>query len=362
MTVLVGGGAGYIGSHTVVSLCEAGHEVVVVDNFVNSSPKAIDAASRIVGHEITLVEADLCDRRTIGEVIKRHNITDVVHFGAHKAVGESVDEPLKYYRNNLCAVLGTIEAMVDQGVERLVFSSSCAVYGQPETLPVVETVPLAPTSPYGRTKLMAEQIIGDVCAKGDIGAISLRYFNPIGAHPSGLIGEDNRGQATNLVPAVLQVASGHRDCVEVFGDNYQTPDGTGVRDFIHVVDLAEAHLSALDALRQWQKTGASFGLMEHGQARQAQLSEEIDGGLSGQTAINVGAGRGFSVLEVIRAAEDACKKRIPIQVRERRPGDVAQIWASTELAKRMLGWQVQRGLDEMLEDHWRWHSQNPNGY
>ena len=248
MAVLVTGGAGYIGSHTAVALHDAGHEVVIVDNFSNSSPSAVDAIRALTTPEIAFVETDLLDHDAVGGVFAQHEITEVVHFAAHKAVAESVDEPLKYYRNNLGSLLGVLEAMLDHGVDKLVHSSSCTVYGQPEVLPVTESAPVGAASPYGWTKLMSEQIISDVCAVRPLAAIMLRYFNPVGAHASGTLGEDPNDIPNNLVPLVMQVACGRRASLPVFGDDYDTPDGSGVRDYIHVVDLAEAHVAALDVL------------------------------------------------------------------------------------------------------------------
>lgn len=335
MAVLVTGGAGYIGSHTAVALGDTGRDVVIVDNFVNSSPRAVEAVRALTDAEVVLVEADLCDSDAVRGILASHPITEVVHFAAHKAVAESVDEPLAYYRNNLDSLIGLLQAMHDRGVRRLVHSSSCTVYGQPEVLPVEESAPVAAESPYGRTKLMCEQIISDACAVLPMEAMMLRYFNPVGAHPSGTLGEDPDGIPNNLVPLVMEVASGRRASLQVFGGDYDTVDGSGVRDYIHVMDLAEAHVAALDALA---------------------------GGRRGAVAVNVGTGAGTSVLELVEAARRATGAAIPYEVCERRAGDVAKTWAATDLATELLGWQATRGIDDMMRDHWRWHCQNPHGY
>lgn len=335
MPVLVTGGAGYIGSHTAVALGESGRDVVIVDNFANSSPRAVEAVRALSAAEVALVEADLCDGDAVRRVFARHPITEVVHFAAHKAVAESVDEPLEYYRNNLDSLLGLLEAMLDSGVRRLVHSSSCTVYGQPEVLPVSESAPVGAESPYGWTKLMSEQIITDVCAVRPMDAMMLRYFNPVGAHPSGTLGEDPNDTPNNLVPLVMEVASGRRATLQVFGGDYDTVDGSGVRDYIHVVDLAGAHVAALDVLA---------------------------GGYQGAVAVNVGTGTGTSVLELIEAARRATGAAIPYEVCERRTGDIAKTWAATDLAAELLGWQPTRDVDDMMADHWRWQCQNPDGY
>ncbi len=335
MAVLVTGGAGYIGSHTAVALHEAGRDVVIVDNFGNSAPSAVDAIRALTAPEISFVETDLLDGDGVRKVFEQHEITEVVHFAAHKAVAESVQEPVEYYRNNLGSLLGVVEAMLEHGVDKLVHSSSCTVYGQPEVLPVTESAPVGATSPYGWTKLMSEQIISDVCAARPLASIMLRYFNPVGAHASGTLGEDPNDIPNNLVPLVMQVASGRRASLPVFGDDYDTPDGSGVRDYIHVVDLAQAHVAALDVLIA---------------------------GHDGVIAVNVGTGKGTSVLEVIEAARRATGKPIPYEIRGCRPGDIAKTWAATDLALEFLGWQATRDIDDMMRDHWRWQSQNPDGY
>ncbi len=335
MAVLVTGGAGYIGSHTAVALHQAGYEVVIVDNFANSSPAAVDAVRALTTDELAFVEADLLDADAVRRVFEQHEITEVVHFAAHKAVSESVSEPGRYYRNNVGSLLGVLDAMLEHRVDKLVHSSSCTVYGQPEILPVTETAPVGAMSPYGWTKLMSEQIINDVCAVRPLAAIMLRYFNPVGAHASGTLGEDPNDIPNNLVPLVMEVASGSREKLPVFGGDYDTADGSGVRDYVHVVDLAEAHVAALEVLVT---------------------------GHEGATAVNVGTGSGTSVLELIEAARRATGRDIPYEIVERRPGDVAKTWAATDLALEFLGWQAKLGIDDMMADHWRWHSQNPDGY
>ncbi|MDE0066892.1 MAG: UDP-glucose 4-epimerase GalE [Acidimicrobiaceae bacterium] len=335
MAVLVTGGAGYIGSHTAVALHDAGHEVVIVDNFANSSPAAVDAVRALTTEDLAFVEADLLDDDAVRRVFEQHEITGVVHFAAHKAVAESVSEPSRYYRNNVGSLLGVLDAMLEHGVDRLVHSSSCTVYGQPEVLPVSESAPVRAASPYGRTKLVSEQIISDVCAVRPLAAVMLRYFNPVGAHGSGTLGEDPNGIPNNLVPLVMQVAGGSRGKLPVFGDDYDTADGSGVRDYVHVVDLADAHVAALEVLA---------------------------GGHEGATAVNVGTGSGTSVLELIEAARRVTGKAIPYEVVERRPGDVAKTWAAVDLAHDFLGWRAKRGIEEMMRDHWRWHCENPGGY
>jgi UDP-glucose 4-epimerase len=335
MATLVTGGAGYIGSHTVVALHEAGRDVVVVDNLSNSSSKAVDALRALTSPDLAFVEGDLLDSGLVDQLFTRYDIDEVIHFAAYKAVGESVEKPVEYYRNNLGSTIGLVEAMAAHDVGRLVFSSSCTVYGQPETNPVTESAPTGAESPYGWTKYMSEQILADAARALPLDIVSLRYFNPVGAHPSGSIGEDPNGIPNNLVPFVMQVAVGRLEKVSVFGDDYDTPDGSGVRDYIHVMDVADAHVAALEALR---------------------------GGLGGATPINIGTGVGNSVLEVIEAAGAAVGTPIPYEVVERRPGDIAMTWAATDRARELLGWSASRDLAEMLRDHWNWQSKNPNGY
>ncbi len=335
MAVLVTGGAGYIGSHTAVALYETGREVVIVDNFANSCPEAVAAIRGLTSEAVKFVEADLLDHEAVQRLFRDHAIDEVVHFAAHKAVGESVEKPLEYYRNNLGSTIGLLQAMVAFGVTRLVFSSSCTVYGEPDTIPVTEDAPTGAESPYGWTKYMSEQILRDVAGSAGIDTVLLRYFNPVGAHESGAIGEDPNGIPNNLVPYVMQVAVGRLERLSVFGDDYDTPDGTAIRDYIHVVDLAEGHVAALDAL---------------------------DRGLAGCSAVNLGTGVGSSVLDVVKAAEIAVGAPIPHEIVGRRAGDVAKIWADPTHARDLLGWEASRGLAEMLRDHWNWQRQNPDGF
>ena len=335
MAVLVTGGAGYIGSHTAIALHEAGHEVVIIDNFSNSSPKAVDAVRKLTTPDIGLVEADLLDADAVSRLFKDHDIDEVIHFAAYKAVGESVEKPMDYYRNNLGSTMGLVDAMIEHGVSRLVFSSSCTVYGQPEIIPVTESAPTGAENPYGWTKYMSEQILVDAAAALPLDVILLRYFNPVGAHPSGTLGEDPNGIPNNLVPYVMQVAVGRLEQLSVFGDDYDTRDGTCIRDYIHVVDLAEAHVAALAALA---------------------------GGLHGATPINVGTGVGSTVLEVVEAAAAAVGHAIAYEIVGRRAGDIEQVWAATDTAAEVLGWRAQRNIADMMRDHWNWQSKNPNGF
>ena len=334
-TVLVTGGAGYIGSHTTLELLGAGHDVVVVDNLSNSSAESLSRVAQICGREPTFVELDVRDRKSLAQVFAAHRIDAVIHFAALKAVGESTQVPLKYYENNVGGTLALLEVMRAHRVHKLVFSSSATVYGDPASVPVDESAPLSATNPYGRTKLMMEEIMRDLAAaEPDWHIFLLRYFNPVGAHASGRIGEDPRGTPNNLMPYVMQVAAGLRPHVSVFGDDYETPDGTGVRDYIHVVDLAEGHLAALEALSS----------------------------VDGCEALNLGTGRGFSVLEVLAEVDRAVGGPVPYQVVARRPGDVAACFADPALAERRLGWRARRGLQDMVADHWRWQAANPRGF
>jgi len=335
-TTLVTGGAGYIGSHTCVELIEAGQRVVVVDNLCNSKPEALLGVERITGERPELVIADLCDLPALQDVFERHRPDDVIHFAGLKAVGESVKAPLRYYRNNVGATINLLEAMTQAGVTNLVFSSSCTVYGVPKTLPIDEGAPTGDTSnPYGHTKYIIERLLIELqSCKPDWNISILRYFNPVGAHPSGEIGEDPNGIPENLMPYVCQVAAGKRERLRVWGDDYPTRDGTGVRDYLHVCDLARGHLAALDKLR----SGA--GLMIH----------------------NLGTGRGYSVLEVVAAFAGASGRDIPYDIMPRRPGDIAETWADAGRAERELGWRAERGLDEMCRDAWRWQQRHPQGY
>lgn len=333
--ILLTGATGYIASHTWLALQAAGFEVVGVDNFANSSPKVLPRIERLGGRAPTFVQADVCDRAAMAQVFTQHAIDAVVHFAAHKAVGESTQKPLEYYRNNLGGLVNVAQAMQDHGVRRLVFSSSATVYGQPDRLPITEDSPLQATNPYGTTKLMGEELLRETerCTPGWTIAC-LRYFNPVGAHESGDIGEDPRGTPNNLMPYVAQVAVGKRASLQVFGGDYDTPDGTGVRDYIHVMDLAEGHVAALRHL--------------------------IDRGSS--LTVNLGTGQGYSVLEVIRAFEAASGRAVPYQIVARRPGDVAACYADPSRARELLGWSATRGLAQMCADSWRWQSRNPQGY
>lgn len=335
MAVLVTGGAGYIGSHTCVELLNAGKEVVVIDNLCNSCEEALERVKKITGKELTFYQADLLDRKAVEEVFEKEEIESVIHFAGLKAVGESVQKPLEYYYNNITGTLVLCDVMRKYGVKKLVFSSSATVYGSPKTVPIKEDFPLSVTNPYGRTKLMLEDILRDFyVADPEWNIILLRYFNPIGAHKSGLIGEDPKGIPNNLTPYITQVAVGKLKEVGVFGNDYNTPDGTGVRDYIHVVDLAIGHVKALKKLEEEPKV----------------------------RTYNLGTGQGYSVLEVIKAFSKACGKDIPYVLKPRRAGDIATCYADASLAEKELGWKAERKLDEMCEDSWRWQSQNPNGY
>ena len=334
MHILVTGGAGYIGSHTCVVLLEAGHEVTVLDNLSNSSAEALRRVEEITGRSLRLVEGDIRDRQTLNQAMQG-GIDAVIHFAALKAVGESCENPLAYFDNNISGTVALMQAMEAAGVHRLVFSSSATVYGDAKTSPVNEQAPLSVTNPYGRTKLVMEQLIGDWCAsQSAASAILLRYFNPVGAHPSGRIGEDPRGEPNNLMPYVAQVAVGRRERLRVYGDDYPTPDGTGVRDYIHVMDLARAHVQAV----------------------------EYAAGQTGCRAFNLGTGHGYSVLEVVKAFEQASGRPVPYEIVARRPGDVAALTADPSLAQAELGWRAELGIAAMCEDAWRWQSGNPQGY
>ena len=326
-TVLVTGGAGYIGSHACVELLRAGHDVVVVDNLCNSKHEVIGRIERIACRPVVFHECDVLDKEALNRIFGEHPIDAVMHFAGLKAVGESVVEPLRYYWNNVAGTLVLCEAMAHAGVRTLVFSSSATVYGDPDALPVRENHPIRPTNPYGQSKAMVEAILLDLFHSDTKWNIArLRYFNPVGAHESGLIGEDPNGVPNNLMPYIAQVATGKREILSVFGDDYPTRDGTGVRDYIHVTDLAEGHLAALETL------GREGGLL----------------------TINLGTGQGYSVLEMVRAFEAASGRAIPFRVAPRRPGDVAECHADPSLAARLLGWKAKRGLAEMCRDAWRW--------
>ena len=333
--VLLTGAAGYIASHTWLALHSAGFEVVGVDNFVNSSPEVLKRLHRLSGAPPVFEQIDVLDQAALASVFSRHPIDAVIHFAALKAVGESSAKPLDYYQNNLGALMSVVRVMGDHGVKNLVFSSSATVYGTPETLPLREDSPLCSTSPYGATKWMGEMILRDVVrARPDLSLALLRYFNPVGAHESGEIGEDPRGTPNNLMPYIAQVAVGRRERLTVFGNDYPTPDGTGVRDYIHVLDLADGHVAALRHL--------------------------ID--KPSCITVNLGTGCGHSVLELVRAFEQASGRAVPFDIAARRPGDVAACYADVSLARKLLGWQSRRDLRAMCEDSWRWQSQNPNGY
>ena len=337
MAVLVTGGAGYIGSHTAVVLHEAGRDVVVLDDLSNSSPAAVDALRALTQPDLPFVEADAADVDAVGRAIADHGVDEVVHFAAFKSVSGSIADPDGYHRNNVGSTVGVVEAMRHNGVSRMVFSSSCTVYGEPTDLPVTEDSPISASNPYGATKVACEELLAAEAEAGGLDVLLLRYFNPVGAHASGDLGEDPRGTPDNLVPYLMQVAVGRRESLSVFGDDYDTPDGSAIRDYIHVVDLAEGHLAALDALA-------------------------ADRGSRGCTAVNLGTGTGYSVLDVLAAAGRVIGRPVPHQVVGRRDGDIQRIWADPSLAADLLGWRAGRGLDEMLADHWRWQQRHPDGY
>lgn len=335
MRVLVTGGAGYIGSHTCVEMLAAGMEVTVVDNLCNSKEESLRRVQEIAGRELGFIEADLRDRPTLDALFKRQSFDAVVHFAGLKAVGESVQMPLEYYDNNIAGTITLCRAMRDAGVKNIVFSSSATVYGDPQSVPIREHFALSATNPYGRSKLFIEEILRDLnIADAAWNVMLLRYFNPVGAHPSGQIGEDPNGIPNNLMPYVAQVAVGKLPRLRVFGNDYRTPDGTGVRDYIHVVDLARGHLAALNKLQ------------EH----------------PGAVVYNLGTGRGYSVLEMVAAFERASGRTVPYEIADRRPGDIATCYADPTEAREALGWQAQFGIEEMVRDAWRWQSENPNGF
>ena len=334
---LITGGAGYIGSHAVVELLQAGAEkVVVLDNLSNASMAVLQRVKRIAGRSPIFVEGDICDRRILDEIFSEHSIDAVIHFAGLKSVGESVKYPLNYYKNNVSGSITLCQAMKEAGVFLLIFSSSATVYGDPQQMPISEACPTGkPTNPYGRSKLMVEEILRDLAFSDPRWSIALlRYFNPVGAHSSGLIGEDPNGIPNNLLPYISQVAVGRLEQLSVYGDDYATPDGTGVRDYIHVVDLAKGHLAALNYLARH----------------------------TGIHVWNLGTGKGYSVLEMIKAFEDSSGRKIPYRIVPRRPGDIAECWASPQKAFMELGWKAERELQEMMEDAWRWQANNPDGY
>ena len=335
MALLITGGTGYIGSHTVVELLEQGYKVVIVDNLANSSTKVLDRIASISGKMPTFIKADICDSAAMHQVFEQHSIEAVIHFAGLKAVGESNELPLSYYHNNVSGTVTLLQVMAEHQVKNLVFSSSATVYGDKNVSPLVETMPTSATNPYGQTKLMIEHILMDL-ANSDSSwrIINLRYFNPIGAHSSGLIGENPNGIPNNLLPYVAQVAVGRLAQLQVFGDDYDTVDGTGVRDYIHVVDLALGHIKALQALAS----------------------------LEGCQAINLGTGNGTSVLEIVASFKRISGQNIPYNIAPRRAGDIATVYADATRAAQLLNWQAERGLDDMISDTWRWQSTNPNGF
>ncbi len=335
MTILVTGGAGYIGSHTIVELHKANHEVIVVDNLSNSSIESIKRVEEITGKSVKFYEYSILEKDKLQQIFKTNKIDTVIHFAAFKAVGESVSNPLKYYHNNIAGTVTLLEVMSEYGVKNIVFSSSATVYGDPASVPIDESFALRVTNPYGRTKLMMEEILEDVYrADNSWNVVILRYFNPVGAHKSGRIGEDPNGIPNNLMPYISQVAVGKLDELAVFGNDYPTVDGTGVRDYIHVVDLSYGHVTALKKIKD----------------------------NSGLNIYNLGTGKGYSVLETLHAFEKACGKKLKYKIAPRRAGDIASCYARPDKAEKELGWKATREMDEMCEDAWRWQTSNPNGY
>lgn len=336
MAILVTGGAGFIGSHTCVELLDAGYEVIVVDNLCNSSQESLRRVEKITGKNVKFYEADIRDTDALNQIFDKESVECVIHFAGLKAVGESVVKPLEYYDNNISGTLRLCDVMRNHGVKNIIFSSSATIYGEPAFIPITEECPKGMcTNPYGWTKWMLEQILTDLhTADPEWNVVLLRYFNPIGAHKSGLIGEDPKGIPNNLMPYVAQVAIGKLECLGVFGNDYDTPDGTGVRDYIHVVDLAVGHVKALKKIQE--KAGVCI--------------------------YNLGTGVGDSVLDMVHAFEEASGKKVPYQIKERRAGDIASCYSDATKARKELGWTAERGLKEMCEDAWRWQSQNPNGY
>ncbi len=337
MAILVSGGAGYIGSHTCVELLAAGYDIVVADNYYNSCPEALARVKKIAGKDFRFVEADMTDKAAVEKIFAENEDIDcVIQFAAYKAVGESVSKPIEYYSNNLACTLNILDVMRRHNCHNIIFSSSATVYGDPASVPIREDFPVGgTTNPYGTTKVFTERILTDCCkADPELNVALLRYFNPIGAHPSGLIGEDPNGIPNNLVPYIAKVAVGKLEKVHVFGNDYPTPDGTGVRDYIHVVDLARGHVAAIKKLEE--KPGLFI--------------------------CNLGTGHGYSVLDVINAFSKACGKEIPYVIDPRRPGDIAECWCDPSKAKRELGWEAQYGIEEMCAHSWNWQSHNPDGY
>jgi len=334
-TILVTGGAGFIGSHTCVELLTGGYDVVAIDNLVNSKRESLRRVEQITGRAVSFHDDDVRDQAALERIFDAYPITGAIHFAALKAVGESVAKPIEYYANNVGSLLTLLGVMRDRNVRQFVFSSSATVYGVPKSSPIDESFPLSATNPYGQSKLIAEQILRDLQVSDPSWRVAtLRYFNPVGAHESGLIGEDPAGIPNNLMPYVAQVAVGKLEKLRVFGGDYETPDGTGVRDYIHVVDLARGHLAALDAL---VRRDASF-------------------------VVNLGTGQGYSVLDVVRSFEKASGKAVPYEIVARRPGDVAQCFADPTAAEKIIGWRAQFGIERMCADHWRWQSMNPRGF
>ncbi|MFT4634915.1 MAG: UDP-glucose 4-epimerase [Arenicella sp.] len=333
--ILVTGGAGYIGSHTVVSLVEQGFEVVVLDNFSNSRPMSMRRVEQITGVKVEVINADLRNEQLMKAAFRAHKFDAVIHFAGLKAVGESIQQPLRYYQNNVDGSLQLLKAMSDSACKKIVFSSSATVYGDPSSVPITESFPLSATNPYGQSKLMVENILRDLFSSDKDWQISiLRYFNPVSAHESGVIGEDPNGIPNNLMPYISQVGVGRLECLSVYGDDYDTPDGTGVRDYIHVVDLADAHIKALKALN------SNHGCQSY----------------------NIGTGRGYSVLEMVKAFERASGQAIKLKIVPRRAGDIASCYADTGKSAQTLGWLAKRNLDDMMRDLWHWQQTNPNGY
>ena len=335
MNILVTGGAGYIGTHIAVSLLENGHEVIIADNLYNSDAEAVKRIETITGKQVKFYEVDICDSDELEKIFKENRIESVIHLAGYKAVGESVEKPLKYYRNNMLSTIALLETMEKYSVNNIVFSSSATVYGDPETVPVKEDAKTECFNPYGRTKLFIEEMLKDAAiANKELSVVILRYFNPIGAHPSGLIGEDPQGIPLNLMPYIAQVTVGKREKLSVYGNDYATPDGTGVRDYLHVVDLAKGHMRAIEYAAENK----------------------------GTVAVNLGSGRGSSVLEIIHAYEKANNLKIPYEIAERRAGDIAENYCDPSLAKELFGWETELSLEEMCRDTYNWQNKNPDGY
>jgi len=336
MQILVTGGAGYIGSHTLVSLDEAGYEFIVYDNLSNSSKKSIKAVEKIINKTILFEEGDIRDKKALQRVFEKYNIDSVIHFAGLKAVGESVEKPLKYYDNNINGTIQLLEVMKENNCKKIVFSSSATVYGDPHTTPIKENFPTSTTNPYGSTKLFIEEILKDLYTSDyEFKIAILRYFNPVGAHKSGTIGEDPNGIPNNLMPFITQTAVGKREYLNIFGADYDTHDGTGVRDYIHVVDLAFGHVKAIDYLNTNPKNPLT---------------------------VNLGTGKGYSVLDVVKAFEKASGKKIPYEIANRRAGDIAKCFADPSYAKKILNWEAKKTIEDMCQDSWNWQSKNPNGY